>query len=272
VGLILLLLFATLPERPLSLDALAHFPADLLARGRRFSREARLAATLRDLVALGAMLWLCFHSAGVRWLQRLEGLGRGRLWPGLAAVFAGITALSALAELPFSFYLGYVHEHAYGLSRLTAGQWLADWTVQLALHFGLSLLIWLPMYWLIRRWPRGWWVPAVALNVAFAAMLPLLTPVLLLPMEGKLVDVQDPQTLAMVRRVADRAGVPVERVRQLQVSGRTSRANAMVTGLGPTKQVIFYDTLLRQFTPAEVEVVMAHELARSMGMWWWAGC
>jgi STE24 endopeptidase len=68
----------------------------------------------------------------------------------------------------------------------------------------------------------------------------------------------------MVQHLADEAGVEVDTVQELEVSGRTSRVNAMVTGLGMTKQVVFYDTLLAQFSPAEVGVVVAHEMSHAI--------
>jgi STE24 endopeptidase len=83
-------------------------------------------------------------------------------------------------------------------------------------------------------------------------------------MQGQLSPVKDPKLIAMVQHLADEAGVEVDTVQELEVSGRTSRVNAMVTGLGMTKQVVFYDTLLAQFSPAEVGVVVAHEMSHAI--------
>lgn len=263
LGLVFLLLFATLEPRPLDAEALRYFPAEMLERGRRFSQEAQVAGSLRYVANVGLLLALCFHPRGVRWLTGLEGLGRGRFWLALTAVGAGVSLLTALVELPFAFYLGYVHEHAYGLSRLTAAQWLGDHAIDVLLDTAVSLLLWLPLYALIRRFPRGWWLPASLLSAAFGALLALIHPLVFLPLSGELADVTDPQVLGMVERLADRAGVEVEQVRELRVSEKSSRLNALVTGLGPTKQVVLYNTLLDRMTPAEVEVVLAHELAHA---------
>jgi STE24 endopeptidase len=264
VALSLALLFATLPQRGFDQQTLAQFPLTVLERGRQFSREARIVGTAQNLLGLGALLWLCFHRTGVRFVAWLEGLAGGRLWLGLITVAGGITLFLAAVELPFSFYLGFLHEKAYGLSRQTAGGWLADHAVSEAVNLSLMLLYWVPIYWLVRRWPRRWWAPATVFNLALSGLLVFLSPILLLPMQGKVMPVKDPQVLAMIEHLADQAGVEVEAVNEIQVSSRTSRVNAMVTGLGATKQVVFYDTLLQQFRPAEVEVVMAHELAHAI--------
>jgi STE24 endopeptidase len=264
VALPVALLVATLPHRPFDQQTLAHFPLQVLERGRQFSREARMAGTVQNLLSLSAMLWLCFHQAGARLLGWLERLGCGRLWLGLAAVATGMTLFLAAIELPLAFYLGYAHEKAYGLTQQTAAGWLADHLLNEAVNLGLMLLFWVPLYWLIRRWPRTWWAPATIFNIALSGLLVFLSPLVLLPMQGKVAPVKDPQVLAMIEHLAGRAGVEVEAVNEIQVSSRTSRVNAMVTGLGLTKQVVFYDTLLQQFRPAEVEVVMAHELAHAV--------
>ncbi|HLN60479.1 MAG TPA: M48 family metalloprotease, partial [Symbiobacteriaceae bacterium] len=170
----------------------------------------------------------------------------------------------AVLELPFSYYLGYLHEHAYGLSKQTPKDWLTDYLLDTAVQMLFALLSWLPLYWCMRRWQRTWWLPASVINLAFMGLLVFLSPLILLPMQGQVRDATDPQVLAMVQRIAHKAGVDVEAVKVIEVSARTSRVNAMVTGMGATKQVVFYDTLLQQFKPAEIEVVMAHEMSHAI--------
>lgn len=263
VGLSLASLFATLRDRPFAPDALQHFSPGVLLLGRRFTRETQTAGTAQMLASLAAMLWLCFSESGARLLRRLEEWGGDRHGLSVLAVASGVTVLIAAVELPFAFYLGYVHELAYGLTRQTPGGWLADYALSTGMHLTFALVLWLPVYWLIRRLPRHFWAPASLFSAGYAGLLILLAPVLLLPLFNQVVPVRDPQVLAMIERLADRAGVKVETVREMVVSGRTSRVNAMVTGLGATKQIILYDTLLQQFPRDEVEVVMAHELAHA---------
>ncbi len=263
-ALLLLLLFATLTERPYDVEALRHFPLEVLERGRRFSREATVAGTMRAFVSLGMLLFLCFHPVGARVLTRLERWGRGRWWLSLLLVALGLTALTTAVELPFDYYLGYLHERAYGLTRQSPVGWLHGYLKGMALQLAIALPLWAALYGLIRRSPRNWWVPAAALNIAFSGLLTLLYPVLIMPMLNTMAPVHDPEVLRMVHHLSDKAGVKVESVRQIVVSPGSSRVNAMVTGLWKTKQVIFYDTLLQQFHPAEVEVVMAHELAHAV--------
>lgn len=259
-----LLLFATLEQRPLDTEALRYFPAEMLERGRQFSREARLAGTLQALASLALLIALCFHPVGARLLERLEALGKGRLWRELLWVAAGVTLLTALIELPFAYYLGHAHEKAYGLTRQSAQGWFAEHLINLVLQWVLSVLFWLPLYGLIRRSPRTWWLPATAVTALFSALMATLYPVLVMPLFNEVHPVKDPRLIAMIDGLAERAGVEVGTVRELRVSEKSTRLNAMVTGLGPTKQVVLYNTLMQQMSPAEVEVVLAHELAHAV--------
>jgi STE24 endopeptidase len=263
VGLILLLCFATLRQRPFDPEAVRHFPLAVLERGRQFSREVSIAATIRSLLSLGLMLALCFHPVGTRVLRWLERQGRGRFWLALICVALGVTLLTSLVELPFSFYLGHLHEKAYGLSRQSAAGWFADYGKHMLLSLALSLPLWIPLYWLMRRWPRGWWLPGAAFNIAVSGLFVLIYPVVIMPLFNHMSPVKDPQIAAMIHGLANRAQVRVEAISEMKVSDKTSRVNAMVTGLGPTKLVILLDTLLQQFSRDEVEVVMAHELAHA---------
>ncbi len=263
LSLIFLLLFATLEQRPLEVEALRYFPAEMLQRGRQFSREARIAASLQALASTGLMLFLCFHAHGARWLTWLEERGRGKTWRGLLWVATGISLISAVVEFPFSLYLGYFHEKAYGLTQQPVVSWLLEHLVDLGINLLISVALWLPLYGLIRWSPRRWWLPATLFAAALSALLVILYPVLILPLSHPVKRVEDPKVVGMVQRLADRAGVAVETVREMQVSDKSSRINAMVTGLGPTKQVIIYNTLRQQMAPAEVEVVLAHELAHA---------
>lgn len=264
MGLLLVPLFATLASRPFSPEALQHFSPGWLALGRRFTREAMTAGALRAFCSLGVLVWLCFSEAGARILRRLEGWGRGRPWLELTCVAGGVALITGLVELPFDYYLGFLHERAYGLSKESAGAWLADHALGLGLDLVISLLIWVPLYWLIRRFPRGWWAPGALVQFAAYGVLITAMPVLVMPLFNEIVPVRDPQVQVMVERLAARAGVQVEAVHEVLVSKETSRVNAMVTGLGPTKDIFVYDTLLKQFSPAEVEVVLAHELSHAV--------
>ena len=112
----------------------------------------------------------------------------------------------------------------------------------------------------MRRFGRRWWIPGAATVVAFGVIITYAGPVVLDPVFNKFKRLPAGETRSDVLALAKRAGVDVGEVYEIDASRRTSAANAYVNGLGHTKRVVLYDNLLRDFTPAEVRLVVAHEL------------
>jgi STE24 endopeptidase len=114
---------------------------------------------------------------------------------------------------------------------------------------------------LVRRYPRGWWAPGSALVVAFGVVSIYAGPVVLDPLFNRFKALEDGQARSDVLALARKADVDVGQVLTVDASRRTTAANAYVTGLGKTKRVVLYDTLLENFERDELRLVVAHELA-----------
>ena len=114
---------------------------------------------------------------------------------------------------------------------------------------------------LIRRYPRGWWMPGSAIVVAFGVASIYAGPVVLDPLFNTFKPLPAGQARSDVLALAERAGVDVGEVYSVDASRRTTAANAYVTGLGRTKRVVLYDTLMENFERDELRLVVAHELA-----------
>ncbi len=112
----------------------------------------------------------------------------------------------------------------------------------------------------IGRFGRRWWVPGAAGITGFAVVMTFLGPVLLDPVFNKFTPLPAGSTRKDVLELAHKAGVDVGQVYEVDASRRTTAANAYVNGIGHTKRVVLYDTLLKDFTPAETRLVIAHEL------------
>jgi STE24 endopeptidase len=113
----------------------------------------------------------------------------------------------------------------------------------------------------MQRFGRRWWAPAAALVVAFGVAITYLSPIVLDPLFNRFEPLPRGQLRSDVLELAQAAGVEVGEVYEMDASRRTTAANAYVAGLGRTKRVVLYDTLLRDFDRDEVRLVLAHELA-----------
>lgn len=112
----------------------------------------------------------------------------------------------------------------------------------------------------MRRFGRAWWAPGAAVVTAFGVVITYASPIVLDPLFNDFKALPAGPTRAAVLELAGRAGVKVGEVYEMDASRRTTAANAYVAGLGQTKRVVIYDTLLKEFEPDEVRLVVAHEL------------
>jgi STE24 endopeptidase len=192
-------------------------------------------------------------------------LGRARR-PVLAGAAAGalLSLATSVAPLPVSA----ISRHRamdVGLVTQSWGGWAGDVLKSLGIGAAIAAAGGAFAVFLLRRAGRWWWVPASAVVVAFGAILTYAGPVVLDPLFNKFTPLPAGQTRSDVLELAERAGVEVGEVYVTDASRRTTAANAYVTGLGHTKRVVLYDTLIdadreNAFTRDEVRLVVAHEL------------
>lgn len=230
-------------------------------KAKEYSRISRR-LTLLDLVLSGiyVLAWLVFGWA-VDMRAALAGITSNPyvLLTLFALLFIGIYSL---VDLPLSYYSGFVLPHRYGQSTQTLRSWITDQLKGLLIGAPIGLLVLHVVYALLRAAPETWWLWVALFMLVFNVILANLAPVLLMPVFYKFVPLgeQYRDLEERLTRLAERAGTRVRGVYQFDMSRRTKSANAALTGLGNTRRVILGDTLLTEFTPDEVETVLAHEL------------
>lgn len=239
---------------PLDVDARSVFTAEQLDRARGFA-HGQLALFTAGLAAQALAL-----AALIR-------IGRARLrgpWrrPVLAAGLTGAAGVAAvmLAALPFDVW---AHQRAIDVG-LATGSW-GVWAWDVARTVALMALIALPAtaaaVALMRRAPRRWWIPAAALVVAAGVAGQLLWPLVVAPRFNRFDRLAPGPQRTELLALARRAGVRVGGVYVVDASRRTSAVNAYVTGIGSSRRIVLYDTLLRGLPAAQTRTVVAHELA-----------
>jgi STE24 endopeptidase len=178
-------------------------------------------------------------------------------------IFGGILFI---INLPLSYYQGYSLPHQYDLSTQTRRGWVIDQVKEILIGgmFGLGVLE--IIYAILRTYPTYWWLWAALILLVFNVLMANLAPTLLMPIFNKFVPLGDEHADLADRllQLARRSGTYVKGVFKFDMSRRTKQANAALTGLGNTRRIILGDTLLNEFTPDEIETVMAHELGHQV--------
>ena len=191
--------------------------------------------------------------------QALLGAVGGGMWQQLA-LLAAFVVISAAIDLPVTLYQTFVIEQRFGFNKMTPALWLAD----LAKSALVGTLIGLPVAALI-LWLMGaagplWWLWAWCFWMGFNLLLMLVYPTFIAPLFNKFQPLEDESLKARVTALMQRCGFAAKGLFVMDGSRRSAHANAYFTGFGAAKRVVFYDTLLRQLSPGEVEAVLAHEL------------
>jgi STE24 endopeptidase len=220
-------------------------------RASRYHRPRYLVLFARVVLSVSALFAL--REIG----GELNGLG----WAGAAVVWAVVVVVGLdLVSLPLDIWNAWARERTWGFSRQTFGGWLLDRGKGAAIGVVLAAAGWLAIVGLARAWP-SWWVLPAALGAAVVTLfLSFIAPVVLEPLFNRFTPLEDDALASRLLGLAERVGAPVKDVLVADASRRTNKVNAYVSGLGASRRVVVWDTLLSAVGVAEIEVVVAHEL------------
>jgi STE24 endopeptidase len=237
-----------------AVQATSYFSPQEIGRARRFGRP-QLAIGLAS-TALETALLARLVARPPRAL-----LGPVRRPVGAAALTgATLSAGLGVATLPLAA-LARHRARRVGLITQGWGGWAADLGKSAAIGGAVAAAGAGGAVALMRRSPRGWWLPGAGLATAAGALFAAAGPVVLDPIFNRFTPLAPGQARDDVLALAGAAGVRVGEVFAVDASRRTTAANAYVTGLGTTKRVVLFDTLLESFSCDELRLVVAHELA-----------
>jgi STE24 endopeptidase len=157
-------------------------------------------------------------------------------------------------------YYGFKLERRFKLSNQRFGAWAWDEAKGFLVGLVLGGIVVELLYFTIRQWPQHWWMLAWALFMGLFILLAQLAPVVLFPIFYKFEPLENEDLRRRLVVLSERAGTRVRGVYRWKLSEKSKKANAALTGLGSTRRIILADTLLDNYSPEEIEAVLAHEL------------
>ena len=203
---------------------------------------------------------LLLLSGFLPWLvQAIQFQGWGEIVQALI-FFAVLSVITNLFQIPFDLYDTFVIENRYGFNTKTLNLWVMDLLKSLALSAILGgLLLWLFLSLAIHG-GNLWWLWAWVLVGAFELLMIWLYPVILAPLFNKFIPVENQELTRRIEALMQKAGLRSKGVFQMDASKRSRHTNAYFTGLGKSKRIVLFDTLVASHTPEEIEAVLAHEI------------
>jgi STE24 endopeptidase len=271
LGLVMLAAVVLLvPWRPLPLHGLAptradperDFTAAQIAREEGFHAAVRPPAYVSLGVGLLVAMVLGFTPTGARLMSAVAAPFGGGWWARVLLGTLALTLVGRVLTLPWDAWRESVSRR-YGLSTRTWGAWVVDLAKSYAVGLVVTMALLLLVVGLARLQPEWWWVTGAVVGALLVVLVSFAYPVVVEPVFNKFTPMPDGPLRTSLLQLARNDGVPVEDVLVADASRRTTALNAYVSGIGATRRIVVYDTLVEQAPPEEVRLVVAHELGHA---------
>jgi STE24 endopeptidase len=237
-------------------DAVALFGDEAVQRGRRYHRPLYVAALADAALTLALLVVLVATPAGAALRRPVDGLP---WWLEVPAFTAIVLAVAAVIRLPLALWRGWWRERRWELSTQSLGAYLADRAKGYAVGAVLTGVALTLLAALVRLFPDAWPIVGAVGAALLVLLLGFVAPVVLEPLFNRFRPLEGPLA-ARLHGLASLAGTPVDAVLVADASRRTRKLNAYVSGVGRTRRIVVYDTLLDAAEPDEVAATVAHEL------------
>ena len=184
-------------------------------------------------------------------------------WGAMAyqlALFGAFSLIGGLLDLPFEWYRVFHIEQRFGFNRMTPGLFLADMVKGALVGVVIGAPLLAGVLWVMGATGGWWWLWAWALWTGFILLMQVIYPTVIAPIFNKFKPLDDATLAGRVQALMQRCGFQAKGFFVMDGSRRSAHGNAYFAGMGRSKRVVFFDTLLARLQPAEVEAVLAHEL------------
>lgn len=207
-----------------------------------------------------ALLLLFTLGGGIAAIQAFwNGIGLSPLWTGIAIILSTMI-LMQLLELPLGVYQTFVIEERYGFNRNTPAQFAKDLGLQMLLSIALGVPLLALILWVMDSVGSLWWLLAWAILMSFSILMSWAFPTFIAPLFNKFTPLPDETLRKRIESLLERCGFQSKGIFVMDGSRRSGHGNAYFTGVGSSKRIVFFDTLVDSLGHDELEAVLAHEL------------
>ena len=214
-----------------------------------------LAITL-VLVCTGFYPWL--FNVVCRVTGTPDGFGSTYFCALLFFILASVP--ESIIEIPFSLYDEFVIEKKFGFSKMTFKLWIIDEIKGLLVSILLTGILMAAMIAILVNFPNTWWILLTCVMFAFTLIMQVLYPLVIAPMFNKFNPLEEGELKSRITALMENLGFKSSGIFIMDASKRSGHSNAYFGGMGKSKRIVLYDTLVKQLTTDELEAVLGHEL------------
>ncbi len=211
------------------------------------------------LIGTGLLLiWTL--GGGLQWMDQLwRRLEWNPIYTGIA-VLLSVSIISSVLDIPFSLYRTFVIEQKFGFNRSTPSLFVKDFIKQTLLSLAIGIPLLGLVLWLMQAMGDYWWLYVWAVIIGFSLLANWLYPIFIAPLFNKFTPLEDGTLKQRIQDLLSSCGFQSKGIFIMDGSKRSGHGNAYFTGFGQQKRIVFYDTLIENLSPDEIEAVLAHEL------------
>ncbi len=236
---------------------------------KKYRRENRIVSIMSNIVSAILVLLLLYFCISKNLVIFLKTLTEMRFLIGFF-YFIIIYILYAIIQFPFVYISGYKTEHRYGFSTQTFAAWFKDWLKSFFVTFIIGAILFETIYLITNIAPDFWWLWLSLIMILISVILANLFPVLILPLFYKTTPMENEPLKKRIIEICNHAKINIKGIYSINLSSKTTKANAAVIGLGNTKKIVLGDTLLNNYTEDEILSACAHEITHDHEhhIWW----
>lgn len=219
------------------------------------SRLFQIRKLVSDILLLGFIfsgLFVILDDYGARAVS-------GYVWRGVI-FFIAFGLIFLLLDLPFDYYETFVVEEKYGFNKSDFKTWVVDNVKSGLISMALLVVLLAPLLWIIQAFPNYWWFCGFVVVAVVQLVLVVLYPIVIAPIFNKFEPLKDQALADKVNNLAKELGMKVSGIFQMDAGKRSAHSNAYFTGLGKTKRIVLFDTLIESHGHEEILAVLAHEI------------
>jgi Zn-dependent protease with chaperone function len=221
---------------------------------------AKVKLGLIEFISSMIILLIWTQGGALQWLDEAwRGMGLSVLWTGTAVILSFL-GISALLDLPWSYYRTFKLEQRFGFNQSTMRIFLADLFKNLLLGLLIGTPLILLVLWIMENAGALWWLYVWLTWLGFSVTMMWAYPVFIAPLFNKFRPLENQELKRRIEELLGRNGFTSKGIFVMDGSTRSTHGNAYFTGLGANKRIVFFDTLINELKTEEIEAVLAHEL------------
>lgn len=242
------------------------FKENIREKAELYSKQKLYTSLIGSNLIPLILLLIIYISGFSKWLETIStqisnNIGIiGSEWLGTIIFVILFIIILTIIQLPISYYSGYILEHRYDLSNLSKLEWLKDEIKSLTISIILLTPIIVGLFFLGANFPNNWWIYFGIIYFVLMGILSNISHLIFLPLFYDTEEIEGDLKKKLIKFSEEHGIENVENVVMIKAGEKTEKANAAFAGMGKTKRLYLFDTLIDKFHEKEIKSVVAHEI------------